>query len=1048
MLRSRSVWLGAVLVVASAACGDAGDAGEIPDPPGPAGASPGAGAGAAAARTPGNSSSSGSSDAPEAGGAPSEDGGTVDALDAAIDAEPFDAAASSDASSDAAPANDGGAPELVTISVAGGGALEGADGPTLLTFTITLSAPATRLVSVTYATADGTATALEGALFGADYVASRGRLAFEPGEVAKAVNIAVHGDRWREGDETLFLELAEPSNGIIAERRAEGTIRDDDADPTITIDDALVVEGDSGSALASFVVTLSAPTAAEVTVRYLTTDETASSGSDFTGATGGVVTFAPGQTSRTIEIAAIGDTAVEGDETFAVVLTSASGATLARSRATGRIQDDDRALLPRLVATPQAFTERSSGRWSASIPVTLDATASSTITVDYETRIGTATTMDFEPVRGTLTFAPGERSKTIDVGILGDAIDEEDESFVLRLANPSGALLTTADVVVTVLDDDAAPTIGVADVSTLEDAALGGVLAFAVSLSAPSEREISVAFGTADGTAVSGGSAEGGGGDYLATTGTLVFPPGQTTQPILVAIRADLLDEPDESFILELTSPVHATLGPKARATGTIANDDRPPQLRAKPVVVYEGSGGAAVAALQVELVAPVGELVPRASGRTVEVDYTTLDGTATAPSDYAATSGTLRLAPGETTKTIAIDVVSDSSVEGDEAFEVAFSKAIGVSVPDPLVKVTLIDDDGPRTSVSITDQQIYEGDDGRTDLVFYLHLSKAMTDDVSVDVATGDDVLPGGVHAQAGSDYIARSERLVIPAGMVEGRFRVSIVGDVRYEGRFETFKVNLSNPSPNATIGQASAFGAIIEDDPAPVIGIFDASENEGDPPAGASGPARRPMSFLVGLDRKADTRIVVNFATEPSSATPIDVSFSGGQDYVQTTGSITFEPGEIVKVASVDVFADRTEEPTESFLVKLSSPSAGARLGVSIATLTLVNDDSSVLSVAPAQVTEGATGLQFLDFDITLTNPRSSSLRLDVATLDGTATWLDGDYLPIDTQLTFAPGETHKQVRVPVVGDRRVETNESMLLLVRSPRIVAAGTILNDD
>src|SRR5262249_12674063 len=153
----------------------------------------------------------------------------------------------------------------------------------------------------------------------------------------------------------------------------------------------------------------------------------------------------------------------------------------------------------------------------------------------------------------------------------------------------------------------------------------------------------SVGFITANGTATSGS-------DYQATSGTLNFAPGITTQTITVAVNGDLLNETDETFFVNLGNAFNATLA-RAQGKGTIVNDDPLPSLSINDVSVTEGNGGTVNAVFTVTL--------SPGSGQVVTVNYATADGTATlAGNDYQAASGTLSFSPGTTTQTVTAVVV------------------------------------------------------------------------------------------------------------------------------------------------------------------------------------------------------------------------------------------------------------------------------------------------------------------------------------------------------------------------------------------------------
>ncbi len=211
---------------------------------------------------------------------------------------------------------------------------EGDAGSVNAVFTVSLSAASGKTVSVTYTTADGTATA------GSDYLAATGLVTFAPGTTSQTIDVAVLGDLSDEPDETFFVNLSSPTNATMPDSQGVGTILDNDAPPTISIDDAAVIETDSGTTNMTFPVTLSAPSAFTVTASYATSDGTALAGTDYVSASG-TVTFAPGSASQNVTIPVIGDLVKEANETFLVTLSGPVQGTIGRGQATGTILDDE-----------------------------------------------------------------------------------------------------------------------------------------------------------------------------------------------------------------------------------------------------------------------------------------------------------------------------------------------------------------------------------------------------------------------------------------------------------------------------------------------------------------------------------------------------------------------------------------------------------------------------------------------------------------------------------------------------------------------------------
>jgi len=225
--------------------------------------------------------------------------------------------------------------------------------------------------------------------------------------------------------------------------------------------------GGATTASLSFTVTLSAPSTRTVTVAYATANGTAAAGTDYVAASG-TLTFAPGETRKTVSVSIIPDLAVENNETILLRLSSPTNATVPQPQAVGTILNDDTGPLPpptpSLAIADASVIEGDSGTVNAIFTVKLSAASSSTVTVAYATQAGTATAgTDFTTASGTLTFAPGQTSKTITVAVKGDLLDETDETFQILLSNASGAAIADASATGTIRDNDpptARPAIG------------------------------------------------------------------------------------------------------------------------------------------------------------------------------------------------------------------------------------------------------------------------------------------------------------------------------------------------------------------------------------------------------------------------------------------------------------------------------------------------------------------------------------------------------------------------------------------------------------
>ena len=288
------------------------------------------------------------------------------------------------------------------------------------------------------------------------------------GSTSLDVTVTVLADEEEDGQEhmsfmvfrgeELVNEDTWDGTGVNIESRDAGVVKQ------LAVADAEATEGEDPSL--DFVVTLAPAAAWTVTVDYATHDGTARAGSDYT-ATSGALTFAPGETAKTVSVPVINDTVEDTPETLTVRLSNANppyneeegawewgsqqaGVLIADAVATGTIRNTEDQAEPRAVSVSDASAaEGDSGVFT----VSLSATSSQQVTVDYATADGTATAgEDYTATSGTLTFQAGETTKTISVPITDDTEDDGGETFTLTLSNASGADLGDAEATGTIRD--------------------------------------------------------------------------------------------------------------------------------------------------------------------------------------------------------------------------------------------------------------------------------------------------------------------------------------------------------------------------------------------------------------------------------------------------------------------------------------------------------------------------------------------------------------------------------------------------------------------
>jgi subtilisin family serine protease len=338
-------------------------------------------------------------------------------------------------------------------------------------------------------------------------------------------------------------------------------------EPTVTVADAAKTEGAAGTSNLVFTVTLSNAFNQPVSMAYATQDASANAGSDYVAAAG-TLTIPAGATTGTIAVAILGDYDIESNETFQVVLSSPSNATIADDTAIGTIVNDD--AVPSISVTSKSQSEGNSGTPNMVFDVQLSNATGAPVTVNYSTADISATAgIDYLATTGTLTIPAGATSATIAVPIIGDTEIEANETFELQLTDPSANATIAAPLAVgTIVNDDAvAVNLSIADASVTEGDRNWRNMNFVVTLSAPASSNVTVFYATANGTASSSS-------DYEAKSGILTISAGQTSATITVRIRGDRTNEADESFYVNLTNPSQNAVISDGQAIGTIVDDD------------------------------------------------------------------------------------------------------------------------------------------------------------------------------------------------------------------------------------------------------------------------------------------------------------------------------------------------------------------------------------------------------------------------------------------------------------------------------------------
>ncbi|HUD40841.1 MAG TPA: IPTL-CTERM sorting domain-containing protein [Dokdonella sp.] len=408
-----------------------------------------------------------------------------------------------------------------------------------------------------------------------------------------------------------------------------------------------------------------------------------------------------------------------------------------------------------------------------------------------------------------------------------------------------------------------------------------------------------------------------------------------------------------------------------------------------------------------------------------------TVGGTATPGIDYTGATAVATIPAGQTTTTISIVPVADTTVEADETVVLSVAAGAGYSVGGPASATgTIANDDRPTATIAVAPSSLPE--DGGGAFVYTVTLDQAAPSAVSVSYTLGGT-------ATAGTDFTSPASPLVIPANTTSATITVTPTADAAIEPD-ETVIVTLT-ASAAYTVGSPGAATATIVNDDSPSLSINDVSQAEGN--AGTTS-----FTFTVSLSQPAGPGgVTFDVATADGTAT-------AGSDYVaRSLTAQTIPAGSSTYSFTVQVNGDTLNEADETFFVNVTNIS-GAVAGDTQGQGTIVNDDPlPTLGIGNVNVSEGDSGTTPALFTVSLSAVSGQTVTVSYATANGTAA-APADYQPASGTLTFPPGVTTQAVTVQVVGDIVPEADETFSVALSAPTnatlgsATGTGTILDDD
>ncbi len=645
--------------------------------------------------------------------------------------------------------------------------------------------------------------------------------------------------------------------------------------PQLTVTTKAVNEGGSGKQTAvTFTYTLSGPSLSSITLNYSTLDGTATSaGKDYTKVNSTALTFAPGEVSKTVTITVTGDDMYELDEDFKLVTVPATPSQLFGSPASVVTQaiivnDDAR---PVFTITDASLTEPGVNQL-VKISIKLVNPSYQTVTVGYLTTdefdpvLGTRTArsatagIDYTVLSGTATFLPGDVQKDIYVRVLGDSVDEYDETLFITLFNPTNAAISDSTGSIVILDNDVAPTItltpfnpdgGAAPLNfrttVFETDFTAQAVQFNVTLSGLTEKTITVRYDTARGTAISDSFDElnepidftnnATSLDFASASDsdtTLTFSPGgPLTQVLTVWVQPDNKTEGDEFFYVNLLNTENATIS-NNHVIVKIVDDDSGPSGVGSPFDVrfsrpdYHAAEGDVATTGYVTLV--------RSLTSTKAYTILSMDGgTATFTTDYTTSGSNRQLITfevGEAVKLVPIYIVGDNIHETDETILFSLRKPTGEPVRGSpgSATFTIEDDDDVAVLVkaittSVTEGGAYQFEIHIVDYNDPLHPDIVTETPISVNYGTLN------LTALAGSDYVSTAGVATFPSGSSAPWLvgALTINPGVADPEATELFRLRVTSVPTGVFLAQSFADISIIDNDTTTIKGYVFHDNND---------------------------------------------------------------------------------------------------------------------------------------------------------------------------------------------------------------------------
>jgi hypothetical protein len=478
--------------------------------------------------------------------------------------------------------------------------------------------------------------------------------------------------------------------------------------------------------------------------------------------------------------------------------------------------------------------------------------------------------------------------------------------------------------------------------------------------------------------------------------------------------------------ILTVTSGAGYNVGSPDSATGTITNDDTDVTLTVAPSSVSE-DGATNMVYTFTRTGVTAGPLTVNFTVGGTAV-FSQPDYSQTGAATYSDTSGTVVFGSGNSTATVTIDPVSDTTVELDETVILTLAAGAGYNVGTPSPVTGTITNDDTDVSIAVSPASVAE--DGATNLVYTFTrngvTSGALTVNFSVGGTASFGASPNDYTQTGATSFTPPTGTVTFAAGSSTATVTVDPETDTTIEGD-ETVILTLASGDGYNVSSPSSATGTITNDDADVSVAVAPASVAE-------DGATNLVYTFTrTGFTAGA---LTVNFSvggTATFGVSPNDYTQTGATTYTTSSGSVTFAPGSPTATVTVDPETDTTAEADETVVITLTAGASYNPVSPDSATGTILNDDTLVsVAVAPSSTAEGGANLVYT---FTRTGPTTSALAVNFS-VGGSASF-PADYsqsgattfTPPTATVTFGAGSSTATVTVTPLTDCDVEGEETV-------------------